>query len=167
MSEQLQGVKLRGADKRIKRIPIGERSQRRLANVPRDPNFYGRWVNDIDNNINDYKDAGYEFVEGKIDTRIIKDNEPSKYGSVISQHAGNGVRCYYMRLPIKYRNEDLLTKAEKVARSTQSAYDTKDRNFGRSYSRGNKGIVVQNITTANGRQVTSSEDVLAKADTQL
>jgi hypothetical protein len=81
-----------------KRTPVHSQGETLIHN--QDPNFYYRWCADYDKGkLSKYLAAGYEYVKGEDGERQIK---PGKYP------------LYLMRLPMKFREEDLLQKKNKI-----------------------------------------------------
>lgn len=101
--------------KRRKRIPIIE--QRRLTNIPnQDPDFYYRFVDDIENRLNKFFIAGYEIVD-RDGSEISPDRriqDPSWRQSALSQCVGGGIISYCMRIPRKWWEEDQIKKSKKL-----------------------------------------------------
>jgi len=70
-------------------------------------NFYYRWVNDIEDRILTFKNAGYEFV---LKTEAKNLGDPTIDASAgtetrIRKGVGGGVVAYLMKLPLEYKKE--------------------------------------------------------------
>lgn len=103
------------------RIPIG--TQKRLS-VPQRPGYVRRWVNDIDERIEMFKQAGYEIVADEampIGDQASKDSQP--LGATRRKSVGRGRYAYLMEIPEDLYREDQLNKIkrnqEKIASITQ------------------------------------------------
>jgi hypothetical protein len=85
------------ATQEAKRIPVHSQGE---TLIDQDLNFYYRWCADYDKGkIAKYIAAGYEYV---LDEKGEKQTKPGKYP------------LYLMRLPMKFREEDLLAKKNKI-----------------------------------------------------
>ena len=78
-------------------------------------NFSGRWVNDVDDRIARFLDAGYEFIT-KDGVTVGEPTVDSSSGldSRVSKPVGRGVRAYLMRLPRNLYNEDQMAKQREI-----------------------------------------------------
>lgn len=71
-------------------------------------NFYYRWVNDIDDRLLTFKNAGYEFVQ-KSEVKSLGDpTVDSSLGtdSRLRKGVGGGRIAYLMKLPLEFKQED-------------------------------------------------------------
>ena len=95
------------ATQEAKRIPVHSQGETLIQN--QDPDFYYRWCADYDKGkITKYISAGYEYVKGDDGERMTK---PGKYP------------LYLMRQPMKFRNEDVLAKKNKIITINKGVQD--------------------------------------------
>jgi hypothetical protein len=101
---------------RVRRQPVGIRN--RLSVRGQDPNYNYRFVNDQDDRVSRFQEAGYEFVpnsEVKIgDNRVDID---STLGTNASVSVGNGMRAYLMRQKKEWYDEDQKLKQDEIDKS--------------------------------------------------
>ena len=87
----------------------------------KDPEYEYRIVNDVDGRIDDLREVGYEVVtdsKHKIgDKRVAT---PTKEGSPITKHVGNGITGVLMRIKKEWFDEDQDAKQQKVKDIEQS-----------------------------------------------
>lgn len=116
----------RKEQERPQRVPVSE--QRNTLSVNGlDPNFYYRWVNDEDQRIAVFLQAGYEFVD-KGGKRAGDPTVETSSGtdSRFRRGVGGGVTAYLMRLPMDLWKEDQarkeadLSETERAMRRLQS-----------------------------------------------
>jgi hypothetical protein len=83
----------------VRRVPMHGAVDDNIPHEARDPNFHFRWCADYDKGkIERYKGALWEFV--------LRDGEKIK--------RPGGEPLYLMKLPIEYREQDLLAKRGKI-----------------------------------------------------
>ena len=101
---------------RPKRKPITKRNV--LTSKAR-PGYVNRWVNDIDDRIMMFEEAGWKVVrKDSQDTSEKKAEEPSKLGSIVRKAVGGGYYAVLMEIPQEWYDEDQAAKqAEKDLRS--------------------------------------------------
>lgn len=95
---------------RVARTPVHE-NRNRLSVAGLDPNFYHRWVNDVDEALATYLEAGYEFVEKdrkKVGDPTVDTSQGTD--SRIRKGVGGGVVAYLMRLPMELWKADQAAK---------------------------------------------------------
>jgi len=104
-----------GVSDRPKRVPInGSRDIMNVRGIP--PELHPCWVNDIDNNIERYQNAGYNFWTGTAIVGDKKIDSDSPIGSgVISKNVGNGVTAFLMVVPVDIYNEDQTSLQSELA----------------------------------------------------
>lgn len=97
----------RDSQSRPARISVNQ--QRDKLNVlGLDPeNFYYRWVNDSEDRLHIFKNAGYEFVDKK---EIKSSGDPTVDSSLgtdsrIRKGVGGGMTAYLMKLPLEFKKE--------------------------------------------------------------
>lgn len=95
-----------GASDRPTRVPInGSRDIMNVKGIPAD--LHPCWVNDVDNNIERYQAAGYNFWTGDAVVGDRKIDSDSQLGTgVISKNVGNGVTAFLMVVPEEYYQAD-------------------------------------------------------------
>lgn len=99
---------------RPKRTPIHARNVMKVMNAS--PGKVGRVVNDVDDRIEIFKEAGYVPVQRPVkmgDTRV---DAASQLGSVKSMPVGGGVRGVYMEIDKDLYEEDQRAKSAKIAK---------------------------------------------------
>jgi len=98
---------------RVTRIPV---SQRNVLTVKgKDPNYVYRIVNDQDDRITQFQDAGYEIVQK--DTVAVGDKRASSgssLGSIATMSVDRGQKAYLMRIPKEFYIEDQALKQRTV-----------------------------------------------------
>lgn len=94
-----------------KRIPLGTRN---VLTAPKRPGFVRRFVNDVGDRIQRFKDAGYSIVEEDINVGDPKIGKSSKLGSSVESHVGGGQRAILMETPEQYYNEDYKRDQDKI-----------------------------------------------------
>ena len=99
---------------RVSRTPIGTRNI--LTVKGKDPNYVYRHVNDIDDRISMFQEAGYELVQDESvvagDKRV---NAASSLGSAKAVSVGQGTKAYLMRIKRDWYEEDQAKKLSNVA----------------------------------------------------
>lgn len=80
----------------IRRVPLGSH-QLRLGGDPI-PGFYTRWINDVHGRVDRAKRAGYTHVTDMQGNPVWRPAGEAK--------DGGGLRAYYMKQPIQFREED-------------------------------------------------------------
>jgi hypothetical protein len=98
---------------RPRRTPVGTRNKLTVAN--RDPNFEYRIVNDVDNRIAEFQDAGWELVdksEVRVGDRRVESASPE--GSKAQISVGGGVKAFVMRIKKEWFNEDQAAKQARL-----------------------------------------------------
>lgn len=99
---------------RPQRTPVGTRNI--LTVKGKDPNYVYRIVNDIDDRVQQFKDAGYELVPEQ--TAAVGDkrvNAASSEGSNKQISVGQGTKAYLMRIKREWYDEDQAAKQGQVA----------------------------------------------------
>ena len=98
---------------RVSRIPV---SQRKVLTVKgKDPNYVYRIVNDQDDRITQFKDAGYEIVQKEtVEVGDKRASSGSSMGSIATMAVGRGQKAYLMRIPREFYVEDQALKQRTV-----------------------------------------------------
>lgn len=103
---------------RVKRQPVGMRN--RLSVAGKDPNYEYRFVNDVGDRVNQFMEAGYEFVEksthrvGDSRVDIASPEGTQAMVSVGVTPKGDSQKAYLMRIKKDWYKEDQKAKMEKV-----------------------------------------------------
>ena len=117
-------------ENRPKRVPIsGNRNILTVSGIPK--GYMGRWVNDVDNSIDKFKAAGYEFVTDKnvvVGDRTI--NSGNDVGSIVTKNVGGGVVAYLMAQRKEYYEEDQAAKANSIAETEAAITRKKEGQYG-------------------------------------
>ena len=99
---------------RVQRTPIGTRNI--LTVKGKDPAYAYRYVNDIDDRVSQFQEAGYELVQDETaqsgDKRV---NAASSLGSSKAVAVGQGTKAYLMRIKREWYEEDQARKLNQVA----------------------------------------------------
>jgi hypothetical protein len=97
------------SETRKKRIPLHKQRFEGLKN--KDPDYFYYKFNDVEDNIERALTAGYEFVDR--DGAAVKGidihdrtQDHADIGKLASSSVGGGITGYYMRIPLKWREED-------------------------------------------------------------
>lgn len=102
------------ASARPKRIPISSRN--RLEIKQRDDGFSYRIVNDVDDRVSRFQDAGYEVCSneqvGAVGSRRVDGATP--VGSVAHFSVGKGTQAVVMRVPKEYATADAKAKQNEI-----------------------------------------------------
>lgn len=94
---------------RKKRTPIGVRN---VLTAPVRDGYVRRWVNDRDDRIERFREAGYEPVTADFKGGDPQLGDPSKPGSTVVKSVGGGVKSVLMEIPKEYYDEDQVVKIE-------------------------------------------------------
>lgn len=104
---------------RPQRTPVGQRNI--LTVKGKDPSFVYRIVNDVDDRISQYKEAGYEIVQDSAvavgDKRV---NAAASVGSGKQLSVGQGTKAYVMRIRKEWYEDDQASKLARVAAVEQA-----------------------------------------------
>ena len=104
---------------RVQRTPIGTRNI--LTVKGKDPAYNYRYVNDIDDRVAQFQEAGYELVQDDAaqsgDKRV---NAASSLGSSKAVSVGQGTKAYLMRIKREWFDEDQARKLNQVAEVERS-----------------------------------------------
>ena len=104
------------------RIPVG--GNRDIMTVHgKDDSYHYRWVNDVDNRLEQLKAAGYEPVTHEVHVGTKGVGQSTNVGDTVTKGVGQGVTAYLMRIPKEWHEEDKKAKAEEVNRSEELLND--------------------------------------------
>lgn len=99
---------------RVQRTPVGSRSI--LSVKGKDPNYNYRIVNDVDDRINQFKEAGYELeTDDSIAVGDKRVNSASSMSSVKQLSVGQGTKAVVMKIKKEWYEEDQAAKLHQVA----------------------------------------------------
>lgn len=113
MSQEKEAIS-KAPSGRPQRTPVGTRNILTVKN--KDPNYTYRVVNDEDDRIQQFKDAGYELVPD--DATSVGDRRASAasaIGSVKEISVGQGKKAFLMRIKNEWYQEDQARKLKNVA----------------------------------------------------
>jgi len=100
--------------------------QKRIG-VKLDPAYYIRLVNDVDDNIDQFLEAGYDYIDEEVREGERASQDEKQMGKRACQSVGNGIKAYYMRIPIEQYEADQKDKQKVNDRiMTQIGYDCLD-----------------------------------------
>lgn len=107
-----------------KRTPIGTRN---VLTAPERDGYKRRFVNDKDNSIQRYLDAGYTIVEN---TSIGEDsaNEASQLGSAARKPVGGGMNAVLMEIRKDWYQEDQDAKEARLKQNEQGLLNDQNGN---------------------------------------
>lgn len=100
---------------RVRRTPVGTRNK--LTVYGKEPGYHYRIVNDVDDGarIQEFLEAGYEFVPAKDvkvgDKRI---EATSSEGTNAQVHVGGGQKAFVMRIKQEWYDEDQAAKQRQL-----------------------------------------------------
>lgn len=98
---------------RVTRTPVGQRNI--LTVKGKDPNYEYRIVNDVEDRIAQFQDAGYELVPDEaVDVGDKRASQGSSIGSKKLFSVGQGVKAYVMRIKKEWFDEDQRAKQRQV-----------------------------------------------------
>lgn len=110
-----------GAKKRVSRTPLHERDILTVRN--KNVNKEYRWVNDIDDRLYRFTEAGWEFVTDKnLTVGEPTVNADKELGSVIVKRSGSR-ELYLMCIEKEFYDEDQAAKAEKIRETENAMYE--------------------------------------------
>lgn len=110
-------------DRRPKRVPIGTRDK---LTAEGKPGFYRRFVNDTEDRIQQFVEAGYTLVAGGSSPGQKNVGDALGLGSSVSKKVGNGVTAYLMELPEKFHKEDMAAKERRNKKLDSSVLTGED-----------------------------------------
>lgn len=111
-----------------KRVPVsGNRDILTVAGMEKGYKY--RWVNEKDNRLQKFVDAGYEFVhhDGQIGQDRVDDAESI---GPTSKNVGRGVTSYLMRIQEDWYKEDQVAKQADIDAKESSLHSRGDGQYG-------------------------------------
>jgi len=111
------------SDKRPKRVPLGTRN---VLRYPKRPGFVRRVVNDVDDRVQRFQQAGYEIVQKKdLPSGDPRAGDASQMGMPVSKSVGNGVKGVLMEIKEEWYKEDSERKLAAVNSQESSMRQSK------------------------------------------
>jgi hypothetical protein len=109
--------------KRPKRIPLGTRN---VLKYPKREGYVRRVVNDVEDRVHMFQQAGYEIVQKKdLPSGDPRAGDASQMGMPVSKNVGNGVKGVLMEIPEEYYLEDQVRKQAGVSAQESSMKQSK------------------------------------------
>ena len=100
-------------EKRPKRIPLGTRN---VLQYPKRPGYVRRVVNDVEDRVMRFQQAGYEIVQKKdLPSGDPRAGDASQMGMPVSKGVGNGVKGVLMEIKEEWYLEDQKRKQTDVS----------------------------------------------------
>jgi hypothetical protein len=100
-------------EKRPKRIPLGTRN---VLKYPERPGYKRRVVNDVEDRIQRFQQAGYEIVQKKdLPSGDPRAGDASQMGMPVAKNVGNGVKGVLMEIKEEWYKEDQVRKQTGVS----------------------------------------------------
>ena len=104
---------------RVTRTPVGTRNI--LTVKGKDPEYEYRIVNDVEDRITQFQEAGYEIVQSdSVDVGDKRAASGTSVGSAKSLSVGQGTKAFVMRIKKEWYDEDQRAKQKQIA-ATESA----------------------------------------------
>lgn len=98
---------------RVTRTPVGQRNI--LTVKGKDPNYEYRIVNDVEDRIAQFQEAGYELVPDEaVDVGDKRVSQGTSVGSKKVFSVGQGTKAYVMRIKKEWYEEDQRAKQRRV-----------------------------------------------------
>lgn len=114
---------------RVQRTPVGTRNI--LTIKGKDPNYTYRIVNDVDDRIAQFKEAGYEIVpDESVSVGDKRVNSSSSLGSGKQLAVGQGTKAFVMRQRKEWYEED---QARKLAHNAEIERATREKALNGTY----------------------------------
>lgn len=120
----------RAPERRVRRTPVGRRNV--LTVSGKEPGYVYRIVNDKGDRIQQFIDAGYDFVEAKtVQVGESRIGNPKGEGTHAQASVGGGTKAFVMRIREDWYEEDQAAKQAHVL-ATEEATKQKalDGNYG-------------------------------------
>lgn len=94
-----------------KRIPLGKRN---VLTAPKKPGFVRRFVNDVGDRIQMFKDAGWDIPDDITKVGDDKVGKPGFIGSGANPAVGGGQRAILMEIPEEFYTADRTESQAKI-----------------------------------------------------
>lgn len=119
------------AEKRPERIPVsGARNILTVTGIDTE-NYIQRWVNDVDDRIERFKQGGWEFVTDDVNVGDRVADTSKSDGTIISKYVGANRTAYLMQIKREWFEEDQATKAKAVKESEEALFQAEKNGEGR------------------------------------
>ena len=99
------------AESTRKRIPLGTRN---ILTAPTKKGFNRRFVNDIADRVNQFKEAGWAIVDESLPTGDAKLGKATSIGSITNPVVSQNQRAILMEIPSNLYAEDASVKQSKI-----------------------------------------------------
>lgn len=112
----------RESQERPKRISLNQQRDKLNVLGLDTGNFYYRWVNDVEDRLFLFKQAGYEFVEK---SEIKSSGDPTVdtskgTDSRIRKGVGGGLTAFLMKLPMEFKKQDDAEREAEILETERS-----------------------------------------------
>jgi hypothetical protein len=117
---------------RVRRSPVEGRHRLKLRGKGEDPNYHYRLINDTDDRIGSFLDAGWEFVtDEEIRIGDSKVDETTPFGKARVVSVGGGLKAYLMKQKREWYEEDQAAKQALVDKHEQAMRPNPDGQYGK------------------------------------
>lgn len=107
---------------RVTRTPVGQRNI--LTVKGKDPNYEYRIVNDVEDRITQFQEAGYELEStDSVDVGDKRVSQGTTIGSKKVFSVGNGIKAFVMKIKKEWYDEDQRVKQRQVDAQESSIKD--------------------------------------------
>ena len=107
-----ENIKNKAPSGRPQRKPIGTSNRMKIRNRD-DVNFFYRWVNDVDDRVEMFKEGGYQVVDPQ-DAQLEQSRIEGGLSADKTLSVGGGIRAVLMRQRKEDYDEDQNTKKEAI-----------------------------------------------------
>lgn len=132
----------RSQSPRKERVPVGARNK--LTTDDR-PGYKRRWVNDVDDRIQMFEDAGYEPVRSPTKVGDPRAAEAAQLGSVVRKPVGGSVNAVLMEIPLEFYKADQSAKEQALKQKEHSLLSEATEGYygkGVSVERARPGVTI-------------------------
>lgn len=98
-------------ENRPKRQPLATRN---ILKAPKREGFVRRFVNDVEDRVEVFEEAGYEIVREPTQIGDERAGTETQLGSPVRKSVGGGVAAVLMEIPEEYYNEDIAAREAKT-----------------------------------------------------
>jgi hypothetical protein len=103
---------------RVKRTPVGSRGV--IPPIKLEDGYTYRVVNDVDDRISNFEEAGYELVPSEALRKGRRVDQPAPEGSKAQLSVGQGVKAFVMRQKDEWYQEDQNEKMAQLDKAEQA-----------------------------------------------
>jgi hypothetical protein len=101
-------------DRETVRVPVsGNRDV--LTVKGKEDGYVYRWVNDTDDRLYKFEQAGYEHVDHDVKVGISSVNKGNSVGKTVSKNVGKGTTSHLMRIKQEWYDEDQNAKQKQIS----------------------------------------------------